>query len=36
MISMIEWDVKRPKRYIKDFEKKILKLQAKIESLTIS
>ena len=36
IISMIEWDVKRPNRYIKDFEKKILKLQAKIESLTIS
>ena len=33
MISMIEWDVKRPKRYIKDFEKKILKLQAKITEL---
>lgn len=36
MISMIERDVDRPKGYIKDFEKKILKLQAKIESLTIS
>ena len=33
IISMIEWDVKRPKRYIKDFEKKILKLQAKITEL---
>ena len=36
MISMIEWDVNRPKRYIKDYQKKIVKLQGKIESLTIS
>lgn len=33
MISMIEGDVNRPKRYIKDFEKKIVKLQAKIDLL---
>jgi hypothetical protein len=33
IISMIEWDVNRPNRYIKDFEKKILKLQAKIDLL---
>ena len=31
--EMLNWDVNRPKRYIKDFEKKIVKLQAKIETL---
>ena len=31
--EMLNWDVNRPKRYIKDFEKKIVKLQAKIEAL---
>ena len=31
--EMLRWDVERPKRYIKDFEKKIVKLQAKIEAL---
>jgi len=31
--EMLRWDVERPKRYIKDFEKKIVKLQAKIEVL---
>jgi hypothetical protein len=34
--DMLNWDVTWKKKYIKDFEKKILKLQAKIESLTIS
>jgi hypothetical protein len=33
VIEMLNWDVNRPKRYIKDFEKKIVKLQAKIETL---
>ena len=33
VIEMLSWDVERPKRYIKDFEKKIVKLQAKIETL---
>jgi hypothetical protein len=31
--EMLRWDVERPKRYIKDFEKKIVKLQTKIETL---
>lgn len=34
--DMLNWDVTWKKKYIKDFEKKILKLQTKIESLTIS
>ena len=34
--DMLNWDVTWKKKYIKDFEKKIVKLQAKIESLTIS
>ena len=33
VVEMLNWDVNRPKRYIKDFEKKIVKLQAKIETL---
>ena len=33
VVEMLNWDVERPKRYIKDFEKKIVKLQAKIETL---
>lgn len=36
VVEMLNWDVNRPKRYIKDFEKKIVKLQDKIKSLTIS
>ena len=31
--EMLRWDVEIPKRYIKDFEKKIVKLQTKIETL---
>ena len=31
--EMLRWDVEIQKRYIKDFEKKIVKLQAKIETL---
>lgn len=34
--DMLNWDVTWKKKYIKDFEKKIVKLQTKIESLTIS
>ena len=34
--DMLNWDVTWKKKYIKDYQKKILKLQAKIESLTIS
>ena len=33
VVEMLNWDVERPKRYIKDFQKKIVKLQAKIETL---
>jgi hypothetical protein len=33
VVEMLRWDVEIPKRYIKDFEKKIVKLQAKIETL---
>ncbi len=33
---MLNWDVKWPKQRIKDSQKKIVKLQAKLESLTIS
>jgi len=36
VVSMIDWDVKWPKQRIKDSQKKIVKLQAKLESLTIS
>jgi hypothetical protein len=36
VVEMLRWDVEIPKRYIKDLEKKIVKLQAKIENLTIS
>ena len=34
VISMIDWDVNTPKRRIKDFEKKIVKLQSKIENIS--
>ena len=34
--DMLNWDVTWKKKYIKDFEKKIVKLQDKIKSLTIS
>lgn len=33
VVELLNWDVNRPKRYIKDFEKKIVKLQAKIQTL---
>jgi hypothetical protein len=33
VVEMLRSDVEIPKRYIKDFEKKIVKLQAKIETL---
>jgi hypothetical protein len=33
VVEMLRWDVEIPKRYIKDFEKKIVKLQAKMETL---
>jgi hypothetical protein len=33
VVEMLNWDVNRPKRYIKDFQKKIVKLEAKIETL---
>jgi hypothetical protein len=33
VVDMLNWDVERPKRYIKDFEKKIVKLQTKIDLL---
>lgn len=34
--DMLNWDVTWKKKYIKDYQKKIVKLQSKIESLTIS
>ena len=34
--DMLNWDITWKKKYIKDFEKKIVKLQDKIKSLTIS
>jgi hypothetical protein len=36
VVEMLNWDVKWPKQRIKDSQKKIVKLQAKLESLTIS
>jgi hypothetical protein len=33
VVEMLNWDVERPKRYIKDYEKKIVKLQAKLQTL---
>jgi hypothetical protein len=36
VVEMLNWDVKWPKQRIKDSQKKIVKLQAKIENLTIS
>jgi hypothetical protein len=33
VVEMLNWDVNGPKRYIKDFEKKIVKLQTKIDLL---
>jgi hypothetical protein len=33
VVQMLNWDVNGPKRYIKDFEKKIVKLQTKIDLL---
>jgi hypothetical protein len=31
--DMLRWDVEWPKRYIKDYQKKIIKLQGKIGEL---
>jgi hypothetical protein len=36
VVEMLNWDVKWPKQRIKDSQKKIVKLQTKIENLTIS
>jgi prefoldin subunit 5 len=33
VVEMLNWDVERPKRYIKDYQKKIVKLQAKLQTL---
>jgi hypothetical protein len=33
VVEMLRWDVEIPKRYIKDYEKKITKLQTKLEAL---
>jgi hypothetical protein len=33
VVDMLNWDVERPKRYIKDYEKKIVKLQTKLQTL---
>jgi hypothetical protein len=30
---MLNWDVNRPKQYIKDYQKKIVKLQDKLQTL---
>jgi hypothetical protein len=33
VVEMLNWDVKRPKAYIKDYQKKIVKLQTKLQTL---
>ena len=33
VVEMLNWDVKRPKGYIKDYQKKIVKLQTKLQTL---
>jgi hypothetical protein len=33
VVDMLNWDVERPKRYIKDYQTKIVKLQSKIQTL---